>query len=82
MKKPKKDSVPVAPQSVPEDAEYIRGRGAQINTKNRFLKHEKVKEHVEGIDDWTEAHAATQYIEQEARSIVNKVDSPDVGMFY
>jgi DNA repair photolyase len=62
--------------------EYLKGRGAQINTKNRFLKQEKVREHVEGIDDWTESNDATQYIEQEAKSIVNKVDSPDVGMWY
>ena len=61
---------------------YHKGRGAQINTKNRFLKNQQVREHVEGIDDWTESHEATQYIEQEVKSIVNKVDSPDVGMFY
>lgn len=61
---------------------YLKGRGAQINTKNRFFKQEKVREHVEGIDDWTESNDATQYIEQEAKSLVNKVDSPDVGMWY
>ncbi|MBC7902109.1 MAG: PA0069 family radical SAM protein, partial [Gemmatimonadaceae bacterium] len=62
--------------------EYLKGRGAQINTKNRFLKDERVREHVEGIDEWTDTNEATQYIFQEAKSIVNKVDSPDVGMFY
>jgi DNA repair photolyase len=61
---------------------YIRGRGAQINTKNKFHKDELVKEHIEAIDEWTEKNEETKYIEQEARSIVNKVDSPDVGMFY
>lgn len=61
---------------------FQKGRGAQINTKNRFHKNEVVKEHIEGIDDWSVPHEATQYIEQEAKSIVNKVDSPDVGMFY
>jgi hypothetical protein len=40
---------------LPEDAAYLKGRGAQINTKNRFLKHEQVREHAEGIDDWSEA---------------------------
>ena len=45
---------------------YLRGRGAQYNPKNRFTKHEVVREHVEGIDDWTEPNPATQYIEQEA----------------
>ncbi|RYG06039.1 MAG: PA0069 family radical SAM protein [Chitinophagaceae bacterium] len=61
---------------------YLKGRGAQINTKNRFMKTESVREHVEGIDDWTEKNHSTQYIEQQSKSIVNKVDSPDVGMMY
>ena len=61
---------------------YVQGRGAQFNTKNRFLKDERTKEHVEGIDDWEEFNAATQYIEQEVKSIVNKVDSPDLSMMY
>ncbi len=63
-------------------AAYLKGRGAQINTANRFLKNTTVREHIEGIDDWTDANVATQYLEQEAKSIVNKVDSPDVGMWY
>lgn len=57
-------------------------RGALINTRNRFDKQEVTIEHVEGIDEWTTSLPKTQYIEQEARSLVNKVDSPDVGMFY
>lgn len=81
MKNPKKDSVPVTSRAVTGDS-YIKGRGAQINTRNRFLKNQQVREHAEGIDDWSEQHPATQYIEQEAKSIVNKVDSPDVGMAY
>jgi len=62
--------------------DYIRGRGAQFNTPNRFLKNQKVREHIEGIDDWTEPSLETQYIIDHAKGIVNKVDSPDVGMFY
>jgi DNA repair photolyase len=61
---------------------YLQGRGAQINTRNKFLKNETSREHVEGIDDWSDANLATQYLEQEAKSIVNKVESPDVGMMY
>src|SRR4028118_2376129 len=61
---------------------YIKGRGAQFNTENKFLKNQRVKEHVEGIDDWTEKNEATQYFEDNAKGIVNKVESPDVGMFY
>src|SRR6476660_1455874 len=61
---------------------YKKGRGAQINTKNKFQKNERTREHIESIDDWTEPNIATQYLEENAKGIVNKVDSPDVGMWY
>lgn len=62
--------------------QYFRGRGAQINTRNRFLRNEIVREHIESIDDWSEPNVATQFLEENAKSFVNKVDSPDVGMYY
>ena len=31
--------------------EYQKGRGAQINTRNRFLSKEYVKDHIDGIDE-------------------------------
>lgn len=61
---------------------YITGRGAQFNTKNRFHKYEGTKEHTESIDDWEEANTPSIYIGQEAKTIVNKIDSPDTGMCY
>jgi DNA repair photolyase len=60
----------------------IKGRGAQFNTHNRFLKNRVAKDEIEGIDDWQEKAISTQFIQQEAKSIVNKVDSPDVRMEY
>jgi DNA repair photolyase len=69
-------------KSAEKDENYLAGRGAQINTKNRFLKNEKTKEHIEAIDDWSADNSPTQYIEQEAKTIVNKVDSPDLSMWY
>lgn len=65
-----------------EEDQYLTGRGAQFNTKNRFLKDEITREHIEGIDDWCEPNSPTQYIEQLSKTIVNKVESPDVGMAY
>ncbi len=62
--------------------EYLKGRGAQFNTKNHFLKNELVQEHTEAIDDWELKNPKTQYSEVIAKSIVNKVNSPDVGMWY
>lgn len=61
---------------------FHSGRGAQINTANRFLKDSYGRDHAEGIDDWTDKPAATKYIEQEAKSIVNAVESPDLPMDY
>jgi DNA repair photolyase len=65
-----------------ETDEYKKGRGAQFNTKNRFEKNELTREHIEAIDDWETANVETQHIEIFPKSIVNKVDSPDVGMWY
>jgi len=62
--------------------QYKKGRGAQFNPKNRFLKNQRVKEHIEAIDDWVDPNPETIFLEEHAKSIVNKVDSPDVGMWY
>jgi len=61
---------------------YKKGRGAQFNTPNKFLKTEVSREHIEAIDDWIEEDIRTQYLEIFPKTIVNKVDSPDVGMWY
>src|SRR6188768_3283122 len=78
----KQDHYKVKVKDQEENSQYLQGRGAQINTKNKFLKNEKTKEHVEAIDDWEESNVSTQYLEQESKTIVNKVESPDVGMSY
>ncbi len=59
--------------------EIIKGRGAQINTKNKFLLREFVTEHIEGIDEAFEENPKTTFYMENAKTIVNKVDSPDVG---
>jgi tRNA A37 methylthiotransferase MiaB len=61
---------------------YFKGRGAQFNPHNRFEKNDYVKEHDEGIDEWEEDDHKTSFIFGKSKSIVNKVDSPDVGMAY
>ncbi|WAC40429.1 PA0069 family radical SAM protein [Pedobacter sp. SL55] len=63
-------------------SEYLNGRGAQLNTENRFLKNSFSKEHVEAIDDWEIANEKTSFVFSNAKSIVNKVESPDVNMVY
>lgn len=76
------DNPNAKPKPSAKEENYLKGRGAQINTQNRFLKTTRVKEHIEAIDDWTEENEHTVYLEDHAKSIVNKVDSPDVGMWY
>src|SRR5665647_43253 len=78
----KQDHFKVSRQKQEEEKEYIEGRGAQFNTTNRFLKNQEVKEEIEAIDEWDNANVATRYIEQQVKSIVNKVESPDLGMAY
>lgn len=61
---------------------YLKGRGAQVNPQNRFFEQSYVREHEEGIDDWEVENQKTAFIIGNAKSIVNKVESPDVGMAY
>jgi len=65
---------------------FLKGRGAQQNTSNRFLRHR-----TEMRDDFLEFRRLegeeaesnkTKYIPIFPKTIVNKVDSPDVGMSY
>src|ERR1700730_10079018 len=76
------DHFKVTGKQMDESEQYLQGRGAQINTKNRFLKDETTKEHVEAIDDWEQTNSPTQYLDQDSKTIVNKVETPDVGMSY
>lgn len=62
--------------------EAIKGRGAQFNTKNKFLRQEFVTEHIEGIDEQFETNPKTTFYFENPKKIVNKVESPDVGPAY
>jgi len=68
----KQDHHKVSAKPQEESVQYLAGRGAQFNTKNRFLKDEKTQEHIEGIDDWEISNVPTQYIEQLSKTIVTK----------
>ncbi|MEC8831996.1 MAG: radical SAM protein, partial [Bacteroidota bacterium] len=69
-----------------ESGEFLKGRGAQQNTSNRFLRHvfEMREDFLEFCRlEGEEAESnRTEYITIFPKSIVNKVDSPDVGMGY
>ncbi|CAL2055933.1 PA0069 family radical SAM protein [Tenacibaculum sp. 190524A05c] len=66
--------------------DFIKGRGAQHNTHNRFLQHSH-----EVLDDFLNYCEAeneesednkTSYLEIFPKTILNKVNSPDVGFSY
>jgi DNA repair photolyase len=78
----KQDHYKISIKEKEEGDQYLQGRGAQFNTKNKFLKNENTREHIEGIDDWSEENSKTQYLEQQSKTIVNRVDSPDLNMTY
>ncbi|MFT7270223.1 MAG: DNA repair photolyase, partial [Roseivirga sp.] len=58
----------------------IKGRGAQKQVKNRLQVQEYVQEHLEAIDEFDAENPQTKYIPTYPKTIVNKVNSPDVGM--
>lgn len=64
------------------DGKIIKGRGAQILSKNPFLSNHYVEEHMECIDELLVENTATEYIEEFPKKIVNKVNSPDIGLAY
>ncbi len=64
------------------DESYFKGRGAQIKTGNKFLKAQVVTEHIEGLDEPLLESPVTQIFYENPKKIVNKVDSPDLGMMY
>jgi len=62
--------------------DYFSGRGAQIKTTNKFLKNQYVTDHIEGLDEPLLENPDTQVFEENARKIINKVDSPDLRNMY
>lgn len=61
---------------------YIKGRGAQYNPQNKFVNDAYGQFHIEAIDSFDETSNKTLFIPSEAKSLVHKVESPDVGMAY
>ncbi len=65
-----------------ENQAYFKGRGAQVNTHNKFLKNKYVAEHEEGIDEPMLENTATQVFEEHAKKIVSISSSPDLPFMY
>lgn len=65
-----------------QNDKYQKGRGAQINTDNRFESLVYSRENVEAVDEWEMQLSKTEFIKIYPKTIVNKVTSPDVGLAY
>lgn len=61
---------------------YFKGRGAQINAHNRFVKQEYVREHPEVLDEEMTLNEKTEIIYTWPKTIINKVESDDLGFGY
>ncbi|WP_158825570.1 PA0069 family radical SAM protein [Mucilaginibacter lacusdianchii] len=59
--------------------DYYRGRGAQVNTHNKFLKNRYVAQHIEALDEPMLQNGKTQIFEETPRQIVSKSNSPDLS---
>src|SRR6202451_524478 len=59
-----------------ENEEFFKGRGAQVNTHNKFLKNKYVLEHVEGLDEPLLENTATQLYEETPKKIVSEQTAP------
>src|SRR4051812_4752502 len=68
-----------------QDNSLVKGRGAQVNVHNKFEKRQYTREEVEPLahdEDLPEDQHKTEYIVVHPKTILNKVDSPDLGMAY
>lgn len=65
-----------------ENEEFFKGRGAQVNVHNKFLKNKYVLEHIEGLDEPLLENSATQLFEENPKKIVSESNSPDLSHMY
>jgi DNA repair photolyase len=64
------------------ESEYLKGRGAQLNSENPFSSLKYVNEFPEGIDETMLQNPVRETFLEWPKKIVNKVDSPDLSLMY
>lgn len=65
-----------------ENREYFRGRGAQVNTHNRFAANRYVTDHIEGLDEELHENTATQVMYDHPKKIISVSNSPDLSFMH
>src|ERR1700744_792374 len=61
---------------------FFKGRGAQINVHNKFLKTKYVLDHIEGLDEPLLENTTTQVFEENPKKIVSESNSPDLSHMF
>lgn len=64
------------------DSGYLRGRGSQLQTANRFHVQQYVQDDVDGLDEAFDLDTATQFFEENPKKVISKNDSPDLSFLY
>ncbi|MCS5489857.1 PA0069 family radical SAM protein [Algoriphagus limi] len=67
---------------VDNNKDYFKGRGAQVQSGNRFLAQQIVTEHQEGLDEPLYSQIKTEVRIEHPKSIVNPIKSPDLGLSF
>jgi len=65
-----------------DNPEFLKGRGAQVNIHNKFLKSKYVLQHIEGLDEPLIENTGTQIFEETPKKIVSESNSPDLSHMY
>lgn len=65
-----------------ENPDFFKGRGAQVNTQNRFLKNKYVAEYEEGLDEPMLENHSTRIFEENAKNIISVSNSPDLSFMH
>ncbi len=60
----------------------FKGRGAQLNTNNKFNKLQYAQDYLEVLDEEFLVNEKTEIIFTYPKTAINKVNSPDIGLNY
>lgn len=63
-----------------QQTDFLKGRGAQVNTHNPYLAERLETEHIEGLDEPLLENSPTTFIPEYPNKIINKVESPDIPL--
>ena len=60
------------------NSDYYKGRGAQLNTRNKYISNFLTGENIEGIDESLNVDHKTKIYYESVVNIISKNNSPDI----